>query len=108
MLEPKMSHMDRFVSNLKSKLQIAFGDANECLHFMDLNSSETIRIEEFMFAVQFFIASASITDIILLFNQLDSNKDGMLDLNELSSLMPPVDQKSHVKKTPMSYRAKHL
>ena len=100
--------MDRFVSNLKSKLQIAFGDANECLRFMELSSSETIRIEEFMFAVQFFIASASITDIILLFNQLDTNKDGMLDLNELSSLMPPVDQKSHVKKTPMSYRAKHL
>jgi Ca2+-binding EF-hand superfamily protein len=83
--------MDRFVSNLKSKLQIAFGDANECIRFMDLNNSETVRIEEFMFAVQFFISGAGITDIILLFNQLDTNRDGMLDLDELSSLMPKVD-----------------
>ena len=52
--------MERFVANLKSKLQIAFGDASECLRFMDLNGSETIRIEEFMFAVQFFIAGAGI------------------------------------------------
>ena len=100
--------MDRFVSNLKSKLQIAFGDANECLHFMDLNSSETIRIEEFMFAVQFFIASASITDIILLFNQLDINQDGMIDLIELDALLPSIEQNPQTKKNPMSYRAKYL
>lgn len=75
---------------------------------MDLNNSETIRIEEFMFAVQFFIASAGITDIILLFNQLDTTRDGILDLNELGALMPPAGEKSHARKTPMSYRAKHL
>ena len=103
-----MSHMERFVANLKSKLQIAFGDASECLRFMDLNGSETIRIEEFMFAVQFFIAGAGIADIILLFNQLDINQDGRLDLIELDALLPSIEQNPQTKKNSMSYRAKYL
>lgn len=103
-----MSHMERFVANLKSKLQIAFGDVSECLRFMDLNGSETIRIEEFMFAVQFFISGAGIAEIILLFNQLDINQDGMLDLIELDALLPSSEQNSQTKNNPMSYRAKYL
>jgi len=43
------------------------------MRFMDLDGSETLKIEEFMFAVQFFIAGAGIAEIILLFNQLDTN-----------------------------------
>ncbi len=87
-LEPKKSHLDRFFANLQSKLQIAFSDAQECLRFIDLNNNETIRIEEFSFGVQFFISNTSITDIILLFNQLDVNKDGQLDVTELTPLIP--------------------
>jgi hypothetical protein len=75
-IEPKKSHLDRVFANLQSKLQIAFSDAQECLRFIDLNNNESVRIEEFSFGVQFFIASASVTDIILLFNQLDVNRDG--------------------------------
>ncbi len=47
-----------------------------------------MRIEEFSFGVQFFISNTNITDIILLFNQLDVNKDGQLDVTELTPLIP--------------------
>jgi len=53
-----------------------------------LNNNETVRIEEFSFGVQFFISNTNITDIILLFNQLDVNKDGQLDVTELTPLIP--------------------
>jgi len=105
-LEPKKSHLDRFFANLQSKIQIAFSDAQELLRFMDLNDDETVRIEEFSFGVQFFIANASIADIILLFNQLDANKDGQLDVYELTPLIP---ERGHNKSTrQLSYRAKKL
>ena len=61
-----------------------------------------------MFAVQFFIAGAGIADIILLFNQLDINQDGMIDLIELDALLPSIEQNPQTKKNPMSYRAKYL
>lgn len=80
--------MDRFVANLQAKLLIAFSNAAECMSFMDFNHSETLKIEEFAFGVKFFISNASLTDIIVLFNIIDTNKDGMIDLNDLMYLMP--------------------
>jgi hypothetical protein len=47
-----------------------------------------VRIEEFSFGVQFFIANTNIADIILLFSQLDVNRDGQLDVTELTQLLP--------------------
>jgi len=73
---------------------------------MDLNNDETVRIEEFSFGVQFFIANASITDIILLFNQLDANKDGQLDVYELTPLIPERVPNKSIRQ--LSYRAKKL
>ena len=36
---------------------------------------------EFNFGIQFFISDANVQDIILLFNQIDKQKQGFLDLN---------------------------
>jgi hypothetical protein len=50
-LEPKQSAMDRFTSNLQSKLAIAFSSSSDLLRFLDLNESENLKIEEFAFGV---------------------------------------------------------
>ena len=60
---------------------MAFLDAAECLRFMDLGRIEQVRIDEFNFGIQFFISDANVQDITLLFNQIDKQKQGFLDLN---------------------------
>jgi Ca2+-binding EF-hand superfamily protein len=55
---------------------------------MDLNGSESLKIEEFMFGVQFFCGSVSLPEILMLFKKLDSNNDGIIDLTELGSFLP--------------------
>ena len=86
--EPKVSAMERFRSNLESKLAIAFPSAEDLLRFMDLSASESVRIEEFLFCVQFFVASVDLALVIMLFKQLDSNGDGVVELADLQQLMP--------------------
>ena len=44
-------HFDKFRSNLRKKLQMAFHNSSEALGFFDLTGSETLRIDEFLFGV---------------------------------------------------------
>jgi hypothetical protein len=36
-------------------LQLAFQDGREAFEFFDLNGSESVKIEEFIFGVEFFL-----------------------------------------------------
>lgn len=50
---------------------------------MSLTGRETVKPEEFFFAVSFFSSQANFVDTMLLFQQLDEGQDGLLDANEL-------------------------
>jgi Ca2+-binding EF-hand superfamily protein len=44
-----------------------------------------------MFGVQFFCSNVNLPEIILLFKQLDTNNDGLIDANDLKLLLPAKD-----------------
>jgi hypothetical protein len=48
-------------------LKFAFGTAKEMVQWMDLSGSETVKPEEFLFAVRFFNKGASFSESMLLF-----------------------------------------
>mmetsp|Transcript_35650 Transcript_35650/g.46915 ORF Transcript_35650/g.46915 Transcript_35650/m.46915 type:complete len:144 (-) Transcript_35650:949-1380(-) len=73
----------RFVQNLQKKMQIAFSNnAMSAMAFFDLSGSEMLRIDEFLFGVEFFTNGNRLKDALMLFSELDINKDGMLDEQE--------------------------
>lgn len=75
--------------NLQSKLQLAFSDAMDCFDFFDLKNSETIKIEEFIFGIEFFLKGDRLAECTCLFQHLDAkSRDKQLDLVEFSQLMP--------------------
>lgn len=51
--------------------------------FFDLSGSETLRIDEFLFGVEFFISGNRLKECLMLFQQLDANEDGVLDALEV-------------------------
>ena len=58
---------EKFRDNLCKKLQISFHNASEALGFFDLTGSETLRIDEFLFGVQFFISGTRLKECLMLF-----------------------------------------
>ena len=52
----------------------------------DLSGSETLRIDEFVFGVQFFVTGSRLTECLMLFSKLDTAQDGVLDEIELEAL----------------------
>jgi hypothetical protein len=46
--------MDKFISSLQKKVQLAFSCSQELVRWMSLTGRETIKPEEFLFAVNFF------------------------------------------------------
>lgn len=86
-VEPPKSHMDRFIISLQKKVSLAFNNTVEFVRWLSLSGRDTVKPEEFYFGVQFFSSSASFVDTMLLFQQLDENKDGVLDVNELTWLL---------------------
>ena len=87
-LAPTDDQYLRFVQNLQKKLQIAFANnAYSALAFFDLSGSEMLRIDEFLFGVEFFTNGNRLKDALMLFQELDINKDGMLDEQEFEQIM---------------------
>ena len=80
-------HYNQFVTNLQKKLQIAFNEqpAN-AFTFFDISGNEALRIDEFLFGVEFFIQGNRLRDCLMLFQELDTSKDGMLDEAEFETL----------------------
>lgn len=46
-----------------------------------------LRIDEFLFGVEFFTNGNRLKDALMLFQELDVNKDGMLDEQEFEQIM---------------------
>ena len=68
-------------------MQISFGGSSQnALSFFDLSGNETLRIDEFLFGVEFFISGNRLKDCLMLFSELDVNKDGLLDEIEFDQL----------------------
>lgn len=53
-VEPKKSHMDRFINSLQKKAQLAFNSSVELVRWMSLTGRESVKPEEFYFAISFF------------------------------------------------------
>ena len=80
-------YYNQFVTNLQKKLQVAFNEqpAN-AFAFFDISGNEALRIDEFLFGVEFFIQGNRLKDCLQLFQELDTSKDGMLDEGEFETL----------------------
>ncbi len=77
----------RFFTNLQKKLSIAFNsEAGDVMAFFDLSGKEQLRIDEFLFGVEFFIQGNRLKECLQLFQELDVNCDGVIDVNELDGL----------------------
>lgn len=62
------ANYSRFVTNLQKKLQIAFnGDAQDAITFFDLTGKGQLRIDEFLFGVEFFIQGNRLKECLMLF-----------------------------------------
>ena len=69
-------------------MQIAFSNSvANAIAFFDLSGNEMLRIDEFLFGVEFFTNGNRLKDTLILFQELDLNKDGMLDEQELEQIM---------------------
>jgi len=55
------------LNNLQAKLQLAFQDGREAFEFFDLNGSESVKIEEFIFGVEFFLQGNRLAECTALF-----------------------------------------
>ena len=55
---------------------------------MDLSGTGTIKPEEFLLAVKFFVKGAMFSDCMLIFKQLDASNDGFLNEKELEKILP--------------------
>lgn len=73
--------------SLQKKVQLAFRDSIELVRWLSLSGREQVKPEEFWFGVQFFTTQATFVESMVLFNQLDQNKDGVLDANEMTWLL---------------------
>ena len=62
------------------------GSAADAMAFFDLSGSETLRIDEFLFGVEFFVSGSRLKECLMLFQELDVNGDGMIDEAELDAL----------------------
>lgn len=80
------SKFARFEQQLSSKLKMAFATPNDMMQFFDLSGTETLRIDEFVFGVQFFITGSRLTECLMLFQKLDTAQDGLLDESEIEAL----------------------
>ena len=80
---PSKYQLTQFEQNLSTKLSIAFADAEEAMKFLDLTGTQTLKLEEFNFGVQFFVAGNHFPETLLLFQHLDLNGDGQIDVDEL-------------------------
>jgi len=66
---------------------MAFANNASCaLAFFDLSGSEMLRIDEFLFGIEFFTSGNRLKDCLMLFAELDVNQDGMLDVAEFEQL----------------------
>jgi len=45
-----------------------------------------LRIDEFLFGIEFFTKGNRLKEALMLFQELDQNKDGMLDETEMESI----------------------
>ena len=76
---------------------MAFCNSSEMMQFFDLSGSETLRIDEFVFGVQFFISGTRLTECLMLFSKLDTLQDGLLDEIELDALFSGESGKGDIK-----------
>ena len=44
--------------------------------FFDLSGNEALRIDEFLFGIEFFVQGNRLKDCLMLFKELDHNNDG--------------------------------
>lgn len=59
---------------------MAFGNnSSNALTFFDLSGHEKLRIDEFLFGVEFFTSGNRLKESMMLFQELDTNQDGVLD-----------------------------
>ena len=68
--------------------------------FFDLSGTETLRIDEFTFGVEFFTSGNRLKECMMLFQDLDVNQDGQLDEVELDYIfsLKAGDQNSPMQK----------
>ena len=52
-------------------MQLAFSDASQAMRMMDLTGTETLKLEEFYFSVQFFCTNVGLKETMVLFKELD-------------------------------------
>ena len=79
MVEPRKSQMDAIIKNLQSKVGLAFNNSVELVRWLSLTGRDQVKPEEFWFGVRFFSLKLSFANAMLLFQQLDTGKDGLLD-----------------------------
>ncbi len=53
--------------------------ASNALAFFDLSGSETLRIDELLFGVEFFTSGNRLKECMMIVEELDTNRDGWLD-----------------------------
>jgi len=74
---------------------MAFMSAADAFSFFDLNGNENLRLDEFMFGVQFFVSASAeksrLVETMMLFNDLDLRQDGVLDVDEFEQLFFSTD-----------------
>jgi hypothetical protein len=94
LVTPSTSSLQHTVDNLAKKVKIAFRNANELMAWMDISGSSKIRIEEFWFGLAYFSGSCGVAVTSILFDFLDQNRDGFLQLEEIQQIFEGVQMSS--------------